>query len=238
MMNENRWERLGAGAGIAFVVLQLGATFLYPQPPRIDSSPATTLRWVHDHRTALQVGMVLGLFAVIALVWFVGHLRRVLERAEGHAEVVSPMVFGSGITLAAMYGVGFLPIALLAFMDAQRGGLHDATVVRMLGDMSQVLYAPAAAMQALFMLALGIALVRRELVAPWLGYVAIVVAVLNAVGVVTSATFSTYHSGGWLVVGGGAYLGFIFVVLAASISMLRRPEVARPAITNPVLSAT
>jgi hypothetical protein len=94
-MNEKTWERVGAGAGLVFVVLQLGGTFLYPQQPRIDSSATTTIRWVHDNRTALQAGMVLGLFAVIALVWFVGHLRHVLERAEGHAEAVSPMVFGS-----------------------------------------------------------------------------------------------------------------------------------------------
>jgi len=237
-MNEKHWERIGAGAGLAFVVLQLGGTFLYPQQPRIDSSATTTIRWVHDNRTALQVGMVLGLFAVIALVWFVGHLRHVLERAEGHAEAVSPMVFGSGIVLAAMYAVGAVPLALLAFMDAQRGGLHDATTIRMISDFGWVLYAPAAAMTALFMLAFGIALLRRELVAPWLGYVAIVVALLNAVGIVTSVTFSTYHAGGWVAVGWGAYLGFMFVVLAASISMLRSPETARAASAKPVFATT
>jgi hypothetical protein len=235
-MKPSAWDRWGAASGIAFVVLQLGGTFLYPQQPRIDSSAATTMKWVHDNRTALQIGCVSALFAVIALIWFVGHLRRVLEHSEGHSETASPMVFGSGIALAAVYGVGVVPLALFSIMDAQQGGLHDTSLIRMLGDLGQVLYAPAAALSAAFMFALGVALLRRELVAPWLGYVAIVVAACNLVGVVTSVSFSTYHAGGWLVVGWGAYVGFIAVVLVASISLLRRPESARSAVA-PAISA-
>jgi hypothetical protein len=108
----------------------------------------------------------------------------------------------------------------------------------MISDMGPVLYAPAAAMTALFMLAVGIALLRRELVAPWLGYVAIVVAALNGMAVVTTLTFSTYHAGGWLGVGWGAYLGFILVVLVASIAMLRSPETERSVIANPAFATT
>ena len=232
-MGEKTWERWGAAAGIAFVILQLGGTFLYPQQPRIDSSATTTIKWVHDNRTALQIGAVCGLLALIALLWFVGHLRHVLERSEGHSETLSPIVFGSGIALAALYGIGAAPLILLTIMDGQRGGLHDAAVIRMLGDLGQAFYAPAAAVTALLMIALGIALVRGELVARWLGYVAFVVAACNLVSVVTSVNFSTYHAGAWLPVGWFAYVGFIFVILVASISMLRRPESSRQSAETP-----
>ena len=40
MIDERTWERFGALTGIAFVVLTLLAGFLYPQQPRVDSSPA------------------------------------------------------------------------------------------------------------------------------------------------------------------------------------------------------
>jgi len=58
------------------------------------------------------------------------------------------------------------------------------------------------------------------------------------VSVVTAVTFSTYHAGGWVAVGWGAYLSFMFVVLAASISMLRSPETARSAAAKPVFATT
>jgi len=223
-MDERNWERIGALTGIAFVVLVLLGTFLYPQQPRVDSSPATTLAWIHGHRTAIQTGMVLAIFASGALVWFVGHLRHVLDRAEGGTEALSPIVFGSGIAVALMGVLGAVPTALLAFMDAQPGGIQDANIVRMLGDLNQVIYGVGVIMTLVFLGAAGFAMVRKEMVAPWLGWVSLVAAVLNGLAVVTSLTFSTYHGAAWAVPGWAAYLGFLLVVLVASISMLRTQE--------------
>src|ERR1700676_4794745 len=139
-MDERTWERIGAFAGVAFVVLMLLATFLYPQQPRIDSSPAKTLAWIHGHRTGIQTGMILGVFAAGLFVWFAAHLRHVLTRAEGGAERLAPLVFGSGVAVAVMGLVATFPTALLAFMDAQPGGIQDANIVRMLGDLNQVIF--------------------------------------------------------------------------------------------------
>ncbi len=62
-----------------------------------------------------------------------------------------------------------------------------------------------------------------ELGAPrWLGWVSLVVAACNAVTVWVVLTFTTYHGQSWNVVAFGAYIGFVFVMAALSISMLRR----------------
>jgi MFS family permease len=220
-MEERSWERLGAFAGIAFVVLSLLAAFLYPQEPRIDSSAATTLAWVHNHRTAIQAGMILGVFAAGIFVWFVGHLQHALHRAERGAETLAPIVFGSGLAAGILGALGAVPLGLLAFMDAQPGGLQDATVVRMLADLGVVLYGAGVVMTAVFFAALGWAVLRRELRGGWLGWVSLMVAALNALAVVTSMSFSTYHGAGWGVPGWGAYLGGLVVVLAVAIGMLR-----------------
>ena len=220
-MEERNWERIGAFAGIAAVVLSILATFLYPQEPRIDSSAATTLAWVHAHRTGIQAGMILGVFAAGIFGWFVGHLRHELHRAENGSEMLSPTVFGSGIAVGVFAALGALPVALLAFMDAQPGGIQDATLVRMLGDLGQVLYGLGAIMTAVFAFAIGVAVLRRELAGAWLGWLSLVVGVLNAIAVVTSLTFSTYHGAAWGVPGWGAYLGFLVVVLGLAIAMLR-----------------
>jgi hypothetical protein len=219
-MNERTLERVGALTGVVFVILSLLAGFLYPQQPRVDSAPAVTLAWVHAHRVALQSGMILGMFAAALLIWFVGHLRHVLDRAEGGAESLSPIVFGSGIAVAVMAAIATLPTALLAFMDAQPGGIQDGTLVRMLGDLNIVLFALSAAMTAVFLAAAGMAMVRKEMVAPWVGWLAIIVALFNAICVPFGATFSTYHGKAWDAVAWVAYLGFLLVILVSSLAML------------------
>jgi hypothetical protein len=220
-MNGRMYQRVGAISGLVYVVLVLLAGFLYPQQPRIDSAPATTLAWVHDHRVALQLGMIFGLFAAGVFLWFAGYLRYVLNRAEGGAESLSPIVFGSGIAIAVVSAIAALPIALLAFMDGQSGGVQDPSVVRMLGDLNQVLFAASCAVTAVFLCSLGLAMLSREVAKPWLGWASLVIAVLNGISIWIALTFSSYHGRGWTLIAFGAFLGFAAIVVVTSASLLR-----------------
>jgi hypothetical protein len=220
MIEERTWERFGALTGIGFVVLTLLAGFLYPQQPRVDSSPAVTLAWVHNHHTAIETGMLLGLFGAALLFWFVGHLRHVL-----HDEHLSPIVFGSGIGVALLSAVAALPIGLLAFMDAQ-GSVTNPDVVHMLGDLNVVLYSVICAATLVFLVSLGLACMENQIAYRWLGWVSLLAAALNAISIVTSMTFSTYHGAAWSIPGWGAFIGAVFVVLVVSISLLRAPATA------------
>jgi hypothetical protein len=141
-------------------------------------------------------------------------------------------VFGSGIAVAIMGAIGALPVGLLCIMDAQ-GGIQSADVVRMLGDATQVLYGVGVIMVLVFLASAGMAMLHKELAAPWLGSIALIAAVLNGIAVVTSMSFATYHGAGWAVPAWGAYLGFLFVVLVASVSLLRTQATAptRPAVS-------
>jgi len=56
--------------------------------------------------------------------------------------------------------------------------------------------------------------------------------------VITSLTFSTYHGTGWAVPGWAAYIGFLLVVLVASISMLRQASPTTTASTKRVLASS
>jgi len=230
-MGNRSLERLGAASGLAFVVLSLLSAFIYPQQPASDSSASTTLAWVHDHRVALQAGMIVALFAAGVLVWFAAYLRATLVRQEeADGEVLGAVVFGGGIALAVISALAALPTALMAFMDSQPAGISDAGIVRMLGDLNTVLFSAASVMTAVFLAALGLAMVRRELGAPWLGWLALVVAVVNGVAVWIEVTFSSYHGKAWNAVGWGAFIGFLAVVLITSVSRLARPRaVATPA---------
>ena len=221
-MRDRRFERLGALSGLAFFVLAVLSGFIYPQQPRVDAGPVKTLAWVHDHRVALQTGMIFDFFAAGALLWFVGYLHRVLRRSEGDVESLSPIVFGSGVGVAVTTAVAALPTALLAFMDAQPGGIDDPSLVRALGDLNTIFFSVTSVMTAVFLGALGWAMLRGELAAPWLGWVGLVVAVFNCIAVWIGVTFSSYHGHAWLIIGWGAYVGFLIVMFLVSAFLLSR----------------
>jgi len=227
-MHDRTFERIGAASGLAFVLLAVLSGFIYPQQPRVDATPTATLAWVHDHHAALQAGMIFDFFAAAALLWFVGYLHRVLVRAEGDQETLAPVVFGSGIGVAITTAMAALPTVVLAFMDAQPGGIGDASLVRMLGDLNTIFFSVTSVMTMMFLGSLGWAMVRGELGTPWLGWVGLVVAVFNGIAVWIGVTFSSYHGKAWLVIGWGAYVGFLVVMLVMSASMLR-PRQAAPA---------
>jgi len=236
-MRDRTFERIGALSGLAFVVLAALSGFIYPQQPRVDSSPAKTLAWVHDHHAALQAGMIFDFFAAGALLWFVGYLHRVLRRAEGDVESLSPIVFGAGIGAAITTAMAALPTVLLAFMDAQLGGVNDPSLVRALGDLNTIFFSATSIMTGVFLAALGWAMLRGQLGMRWLGWVTLVVAACNAIAVWIGVTFSSYHGHAWLIIGWGAYVGFLIVMLIASASMLRQPRpthiAAAPTPTSP-----
>ena len=223
-MHDRTFERVGAASGLTFVLLAVLSGFIYPQQPRVDATPAATLAWVHNHHAALQAGMIFDFFAAAALLWFVGYLHRVLVRAEGDQETLAPMVFGSGIGVAITTAMAALPTVVLAFMDAQPGGIGDASLVRMLGDLNTIFFSVTSVMTMLFLGSLGWAMVRDELAAPWLGWVGLIVAVFNGIAVWIGVTFSSYHGKGWLVVGWGAYVGFLAVMLIAGVLLVRQPD--------------
>jgi hypothetical protein len=223
-MKDRAFERLGALSGLAFVALAVLSGFIYPQQPRVDSSPATTLAWVTDHRVALQAGMICDFFAAGLLLWFVGYLHRVLRRTEDTAETLAPIVLGAGLGVAITTALAALPTAVMAFMVAQPGGLSDPTLVRMLGDLNTLFFSVTSVMTAVFLVALGLAMLGRAIAARWLGWLSLVVAAFNGLAVWIGVTFSSYHGKGWMVVGWGAYIGFLVVMLLVTASLLRQRD--------------
>lgn len=219
-MKGRLWGRLGALSGVLFVVLSLLGAFLYPEQPRSDSPAAVTLAWVHEHRVALQAGMIISLFAAAALVWFIGHVRTLIGDEGERSLKVGAVVLAGGVAVAIMSALAVMPTAILAFMDAQPAGLHDASLVRMLGDLNTVFFSAVSVMSVVFLAALGAAMLDRQLPAPWLGWLSLLFSVVNGVAVWVEITFSSYHGKAWNAIGWGAYIGFLAVILLSSLATL------------------
>ncbi len=225
-MRDRTFDRIGALSGLAFFVLAVLSGFIYPQQPRVDSAPAKTVAWVHDHHVALQAGMIFDFFAAGALIWFAGYLFRVLRRAEGDTASFAPIVLASAIGVSITTAIAALPTVLLAFMDAQPAGLNDLSLVRALGDLNTIFFSATSVMTAGFLAALGWAMLRGELANAWLGWIALLVAAFNCVAVWIGVTFSSYHGHAWLIIGWGAYVGFLVVMLITSVALLRQSRIA------------
>ena len=220
--SERTWARLGAWSGIAFMVLGLLATFLYTQPPRIDSAPATMLRWAHTHRAGIDAGMILAVFGSAVIIPFVVALRRRLA-ATGN-DFLGSVAYGTGLGYALMVGLGALPLATLIFMDGQPGGITDGNMVRFLVDSYQIIYAPATVMVGALLVSAGWAALRSDVFATWVGWVAIVIGIVCAVETVPIMINSSYHPGPWAVIGWTDAVGSLLVILVLCIEILRRPD--------------
>ena len=221
-MGDRLLVRISAATGLAFAALDLLAGFIYPQQPRVDGPPSATVVWAHAHRVALQTGMIFGLVGAAMLLWFAGFLYSRTRPVARGAASVAPMVLGAGVGAAVVAAIAAMPIALLAFMVGQPPGIPDPTVVRLLADLNTVLFAASSALTAVFLVALGVAILRDELAAPvWLGVLCLIVSAFNACSVWVALTFTTYHGKSWNIVAFGAYIGFVLVVAMLSVSMLR-----------------
>lgn len=161
----------------------------------------------------------------MAFLWFVAHLRHVLQRAEGGAEAFSPVVLVSGVSLATVCALGMVPLTALATLIARPVGLGESEAVRVLYGMHQLSLGPVGLLVALFAVSTGAAMVRRELAGPWLGWLGMIVAVIGLVAGVSS--FFAALSGTAMFLAYAMGIAFALWLAAASVVMLLRPEVER-----------
>jgi len=225
-MNETRWERYGAGAGIGFVVLFLLSIFVVPLAPHIDASTGKIMSYVGDHRRGLLTATLFNSLASLAFLWFCGHLRHVLQRSEHQAEAFSPMVFGAGVLTAGAALLSLVPMTTLAFMAGRPNDPSSAAVVRMLFDMNWLFLSVVGFAFGLFTIALSSAMLRRELATPSFGYLGMLSAALIWIFSIGSL-YVTHNSTALNTVALIGYLGFAAWMLLTSVAMYQRPEVER-----------
>jgi len=234
-MNETKWERYGAGAGIAFVVLVVAATFMVPLTPHIDASVGQITSYVSGHRNGLITSTFLSSAAVLAFLWFTGHLRHVLHRSERGAEALAPMVFGAGISTAVMGMMAAMPMAILAFMAGRPSDPVSGPVVRMLFDTNWIFGAMTGFTAGLFLMTGSLAMIRREMVSTNLGWLGMFCAMLLWISSAADLYAHTY-SRALTVVGMIGFLGFAAWTLLCSLAMYRHPEAERSEAHHPVFA--
>lgn len=225
-MNERIWERLGAASGLVAAVVLVVGILLPPLPTTVAGADALRIAlYFAENRVAIQVAVLLVTLAAVVFLWFVAHLRHVLQRAEGGEEAFSPIVLLTGGSLALATMFSMVPAAALASLTPQPQAL-SAPIVLALYALHQVSAGAIGLLIALFAITTGVAMVRREVTGPWLGWLGLAVALIGLVGGV-AAFFDT--GAFTMVVMFVAGLAFAVWVGAASATMFYRPEVDRAA---------
>ena len=175
-MTQNRW--LGLCGVAAALLIPLGIIVLGGNAPKDDASADKVVSYYRGHLNSNRVAALMVTIAAVLLVLFAARLWEVL-RADGRGTPVFPLAaFGGGLVASAGLVVSAsLHFALVQAADRQFPAVAQALNVLDNNDFFAILGGFA----ALF-LASGIATVLRPVLPRWLGWAAIVIAILSLAG--------------------------------------------------------
>jgi hypothetical protein len=183
---------LGPITGAAFFVLAVIAFAISGEPPdpTDDSAEEIVEFYVDNEGSQVASAAMVGIAATL-FVFFGGYLRRVLRNSEGEGGILSTIAFAGTIVFA----VGAAFDSTLTFSLAMTAEDLEPGAVQALSALWNNDYVPFAVGIQIFMLAMGITVVRHGALPRWIGWVAIVLAVIA----VTPIGFISFLATGVLV---------------------------------------
>ena len=226
-MGEKQWLRLGGLAGIIYVVANVVGQSIESNVPNLNASTAKITTYFAVHRHTIVIGEIIGVAAFAFALWWLGTIRHAFGRSGEGNDPLGWIAFAAGVAAATLAVVGHLGTVLLAMLAGQSQGLTNASVVRVLFDMSSA--SPSLVMFAAFVPAVGIAAVRRGMVGAWLGWLAVIDGGVAAAGGASSLAIG--GASAWTIIFLVGLIGFALVVLILSIQMLRGRGIASTART-------
>ena len=214
----SRWEQIGAGGGIVFVLLQVASQVLIQaggSEPAFGASAAEIESFfMNQNRQLALTGGFLSVLSIIAFIWFLGALWARLRRYEGEPGWLSLVAFASGLVgIAAILGSGGWELAILRLGD----GL-EAETLQLLFDLGNFTFAAFWVALAGMLLAAGVVAIRDGALPRWLGWFGLLLA--GALLAVRTVWFTE------LGVKFLPYALFWVWLIAASISLIRRARAA------------
>jgi hypothetical protein len=194
-------EMLAPLTGVALIVVVILGFAIGGEPPAADSSAEEIVDFYVDNDSSVMFGAALEGLAATLLIFFAGFLRQVLRAAEGEGHMLSAVVMAGATVIA----VGLAFDATLSFALAETAEDLEPASVQTLQALWENDFMPFAVGFQVFLLASGISILRHAALPKWLGWVAIVLAVIAITPI------------GFIAAG----LGTIWILIVSVISTLR-----------------
>jgi hypothetical protein len=186
-------ERLTPLTGVAFVLLAIVALVIAGEPPEASSAAREIVDHYVDNKDSIVAGSLIAGLALIALIFFAGHLRKVLDAADKDASALPSLVLAGASVMAV--GIALDSTILLGLAESAED--IDPSAVQALQALWDNDFIPIAVGTVVFLLSAGISVVRTGALPRWLGWIAIVLAIIG----VTPAGFVAFLGGGlWILV--------------------------------------
>jgi hypothetical protein len=214
----DRHARYGAATGILFVLFVVLGFAITPKPPAADAAPAEVLDYILDKQDTLHIVQLIFAVAGFFYLWFIGTLRSALGAAEGGEGRLATTAYGGGLVAAATLLVGFALAAVAALHPAENG----PELTRALVDASLLIPAVGAPAAVVFFVGNGLSILRSGYLPAWLGWLALVAALFNALGLGAVFTDHGVFAGDGAL---GFFAGFVLFLIwffAASLTLMSR----------------
>lgn len=191
-MTERHELRWGGFAGLAFVVLAVLGRFLPGTPPSVDESANEITSFLTDGRTSILVGALMWSAAAGLIIWFGSAFAEAIRERNDRSDVHMALLAGSVLVGGAIF-VNAAATAATAYGVEGR----DAALTLMMYQWTAVLTTMIGFAAALPLAAAGLGVLRTHLMPDWLGYLALLAAVVSFAG-----AFGIFASDGAFVAGG------------------------------------
>ncbi len=223
---DRHWEQMGAMSGlfVSLLFITSFAIFLATDPsggntaalPDIAGAEAAPAFFA-DHLQAIRAQVMLNSIGLAFFLWFLGTLwssLRSAERGNGRGSAIAASGALAGVALT-LVGLILLGTATLTTSSEQ------AAVVPTLYTAAAVATAFGGALFTIFYLGVAEVSIRYGGLPSWLGYLAILAAVVSVFGFVTPyATTGVFNAANGAIGFYGHYAAFVIWVLLASIAMV------------------
>lgn len=229
-MTERHELRWGGFAGLAFVVLAMLGEFLPTMAPNVDASSSEITSYISDHRKMILLASLMWAAAAPLVIWFAAAFSEAIRERSERSDVHLALLAGAVLVGSAIF-VNAAVMAANAFGVAGRVPAATQTVFQS----TQVMGTMIGFATALPLAAAGLGVLRTHLMPDWLGYLALLAALVSFLGAFgIFATTGAFRPGGWLMSVVPLLLSALWVVCASGFMVREHlPEISAREVTVP-----